>query len=163
MQADFSDGTLMGPGSIKPSSVKRSSAVARMESADFSEANLVASDLSNGNLGQAALRGANLTNANLRGSLLQSALTSRKAQPLYGSRICRRPTCAAQISGMESVGEAGQTLAFRALDVNFRTANLTGAVFDANTQLPFDAREAASRKMVGHRGCEEFCKTNCEE
>jgi hypothetical protein len=28
-------------------------------------------------------------------------------------------------------------------------ANLTGAVFDANTQLPFDAREAASRKMVG--------------
>ena len=29
------------------------------------------------------------------------------------------------------------------------SANLTGAVFDANTQLPFDAREAASRKMVG--------------
>ena len=40
-------------------------------------------------------------------------------------------------------------MAFRALDVNFRTANLAGAVFDENTQLPFDVSEAANRKMVG--------------
>ena len=85
-------------------------------------------------------------NASLRGSLLQGADLS--GATLYGSDFQKADLRGANLrDGV--VGEAGQTLAFRALDVNFRATNLTGAVFDANTQLPFDAAEAASRKMVG--------------
>ena len=85
-------------------------------------------------------------NASFRGSLLQGADLS--GATLYGSDFQKADLRGANLrDGV--VGEVGQTLAFRALDVNFRTANLAGAVFDANTQLPFDAGEAASRKMVG--------------
>ena len=85
-------------------------------------------------------------NASLRGGTLQGAdLTSAT---LYGADFQKADLRGADLrDGV--VGEVGQTMAFRALDINFRTANLAGAIFDSTTQLPFDAQEAASRKMVG--------------
>jgi len=142
----MSDATLAGARFYKAELSQARFCGARMEATDFSEANLIASDLSDGNLAQASLRGANLMNASFRGSMLQGADLS--GATLYGSDFRKADLRGANLrDGV--VGDVGQALAFRALDVNFRSANLAGAVFDANTQLPFDAGEAASRKMVG--------------
>ncbi|HEX2521037.1 MAG TPA: pentapeptide repeat-containing protein, partial [Terriglobia bacterium] len=95
---------------------------------------------------KAILRGANLMNASLRRSTLQGADLS--GATLYGSDFRKADLRGANLrDGV--VGEVGQALTFRALDVSFKTTNLAGAVFDGNTQLPFDVSEAASRKMVG--------------
>jgi len=85
-------------------------------------------------------------NAKLRNAQLQDANLGEAI--LYGADFERADLRGANLMGVEMM-EFGKTFDLRAVDVSFRSTRFVNATIDEKTVLPFDAHEAASRKMSG--------------